>query len=217
MTNRPRARLKRDHVLQAAIELADEGGIDSLSMRKLASRLGLRPMSVYHYVSSKDQLLSGILERVVREFEPAAERGEWKPAVRRAVMSAHQSLMRHPWACTLMMSPARVTDVRLRYMESLLRRLREAGLSAETTDHAYHTLDSHIIGFTLWYHGYTTAMRAAPGDVNAFEELLAGLPYLQEHARQHDRELRADEPTDFEFGLDLILDGLEAFTGPGSR
>jgi AcrR family transcriptional regulator len=210
-TREPRARASNERILRAAIELADEGGIESLSIRKLAQGLGLKPMSLYHYVAGKDEILNGILDLVVREFELAEEGGEWKSQIRRSAISAHQVLLRHPWACTLMMSPGRVSGARLRYMEALLGRLREAGFSAETTDHAYHALDSHIIGFTLWHTGYSTAIRAAGPDLAArsFEEILKDYPYLTEHARQHDRARRPDEANDYEFGLDLILDSLE--------
>jgi AcrR family transcriptional regulator len=206
----PRSRLTRERVLQAAIELADEGGIESLSIRKLAQALGLKPMSLYHYVSSKDDILSGILDIVVRDFEVAGEEGEWKAAIRRSALSAHEVLLRHPWAATLMMSPQRVSEARLQYMESLLGRLRQAGFSAETTDHAYHALDSHIIGFTLWHTGYSNAIRAAAPVLSSstFEELLGRFPYLKEHAGQHERKRRLDEASDYEFGLDLILDSL---------
>jgi AcrR family transcriptional regulator len=203
--------LSKERVLRAAIALADQGGIESLSMRKLAEAVGLRPMSLYHYVANKDEILNGILALVVREFELAREEGEWKPAIRASAISAHQVLLQHPWACTLMMSPGRVSAARLQYMEALLARLRAAGFSAETTDHAYHALDSHIIGYTLWHTGYSTAIRAAGPDLSAqsFQELLAGFPYLTEHAQQHERKRRPDEATDYEFGLDLLLDSLE--------
>jgi AcrR family transcriptional regulator len=207
---KPRARLSTERVLRAAIDLADEGGIESLSIRKLAQAVGLKPMSLYHYVANKDDVLSGILEMVISEFELADDPGHWKQGVRKSAISAYEVLLRHPWACTLMMSPVRVRPARLRYMESLLRRLREAGLSAETTDHAYHALDSHIIGFTLWETGYTTAIRATSDDLDdSFRGLLVDYPYLAEHAEQHMRERRQDEEGDFEFGLDLILDSLE--------
>jgi AcrR family transcriptional regulator len=206
----PRTRLSTERVLRAAIDLADEGGIDSLSIRKLAQAVALKPMSLYHYVASKDDVLSGILEMVIGEFEMANDGADWKQAVRRSAISAYEVLLRHPWACTLMMSPVRVRPARLRYMESLLRRLREAGLSAETTDHAYHALDSHIIGFTLWETGYTTAIRASSEELEgSFRDLLVEYPYLSEHADQHIRERRSDEEGDFEFGLDLILNSLE--------
>ena len=206
-----RAPLSRELVLRAAIDLADAGGIDSLSIRKLAQKVGLKPMSLYHYVAGKDDILHGILDLVVREFQPADPAGEWQAAIRQSAISAHAVLLRHPWACALMMSPGAVSAARLGYMESLLGRLRQAGFSAEATDHAYHALDSHIIGFTLWHTGYSTALRADPQlSAASFEELLVGHPYLTEHARQHERKRQPGEPTDYEFGLDLILNGLEA-------
>jgi len=206
----PRTPLSRERVLQAAIDLADEGGIESLSIRKLAQAVGLRPMSLYHYVAGKEDIVNGILDLVVHEFRLADSEGEWKEAIRQSAISAHAVLLRHPWACALMMSPGAVSASRLAYMEALLGRLRQAGFSPETTDHAYHALDSHIIGFTLWHTGYSRALRADPQLTAAsFEELLAGHPYLTEHARQHERKRQPGEPTDYEFGLDLILNGLE--------
>jgi AcrR family transcriptional regulator len=206
----PRTRLSRERVLRAAIDLADEGGIDQLSIRKLAHRLGTRPMSLYHYIPSKDDLLSGILDIVVGEMDPAGGGGGWKAAIRSSAISAHEVLLRHPWACTLMMGRARPRPYRLRYMESLLGRLREAGFSAEMTDHAYHALDSHIIGFTLWYTGYSTALRGYSDEAAAsLRDLVSVYPYLAEHAQQHMRERRPDEEGDFAFGLDLILNSLE--------
>lgn len=212
----PRARLSRERVLRAAIELADEGGIDALSIRRLAQQLGARPMSLYHYVANKDDLLSGILDIVVDEMALAPRGGDWKGAIQTSALSAHEVLLRHPWACTLMMSPIRVRPARLRYMESLLRRLREAGFSAEITDHAYHALDSHIIGFTLWYTGYSSAISASTEELDAFfQDVLVDYPYLSEHAGQHERERRPEEKGDFEFGLDLILDSLERMLDSG--
>jgi AcrR family transcriptional regulator len=207
----PRTRLSRDRVLRSAIELADAGGIDSLSIRKLAQALGLKPMSLYHYVSGKDEILNGILELVVGEFELAGESGDWQQAIRASAISAHRVLLRHPWACALMMSAGGVSASRLRYMEALLGRLREAGFSAETTDHAYHALDSHIIGFTLWHVGYSVGMKGFSESAAAsLRDIIGGYPYLVEHAKQHMRERRADEESDFEFGLNLILNSLAA-------
>lgn len=211
-----RTALSRERVLEAAIQLADEGGINALSIRKLAQAVGLRPMSLYHYVAGKDEILNGILGIVVGEFELAGESGDWKQAIRASAISAHHVLLRHPWACALMMSGAGISTPRLRYMEALLRRLRKAGLSAETTDHAYHALDSHIIGFTLWHVGYAAGMQTFTDEAaKSLGDLLGGYPYLIEHAEQHMRRRRPDEPTDFEFGLDLILNSLEAMLQAG--
>ena len=201
--------LNKERVLRAAIALADKRGIEALSMRKLAEELGVEAMSLYHYVSNKDELLDGITDIVASEIEAPPARGDWKSAVRTSAISFHDALARHPWACSLMMSS--VGPARLRYMESLLRRLREAGFSPQLTHHAYHALDSHIIGFTLWAAGYTTAMRADPSAVESFLEQVPAdqYPYFLEHADQHMKPTKRDAVSEFEFGLDLILDALE--------
>jgi AcrR family transcriptional regulator len=216
-TSETRTPLSRERVLRAAIELADEGGIESLSIRKLAQEVGLRPMSLYHYVAGKDEIVNGILEMVVGQFELAGEGGDWESAIRRSATSAHHVLLAHPWACALMMSGAGVSASRMRYMEALLGRLRGAGFSAETTDHAYHALDSHIIGFTLWHVGYSAGMKGFPDSsaATSLRDLIGGYPYLVEHAEQHMRKRRPGEPTDFEFGLELILGSLARMLGTG--
>ena len=209
---RPRVRLSKDRVLRAAIQIADKAGIDSLTMRKLAQKLGIEAMTLYYYFAKKDDIVDGILDLVVSEIEVPSGGPDWKAAVRRSAVSAHQVLLRHPWACSLMMSPTRVRGGRLRYMESLLGRLREAGFSANMTHHAYHALDSHIIGFTMWEVGYTTGARQLPDSGAAFRRELTveKYPYLNEHMEEHVAESRRDESEgEFEFGLDLILEGLE--------
>ena len=205
----PRVPLSRDRVLRAAIGIADEGGLEALSMRRLAQELGVEAMSVYHYVANKDEILDGILNFVITEFELAVGGPDWKAAIRRSAVSAHDVLMRHPWACNLMMSVKRVAPARMQYMESLLRRLREAGFSANMTHHAYHALDSHIIGSTLWEAGYSSNQDLGDVAKKFVARTLREYPYLAEHAEQHlTRSGRKDVP-EFEFGLDLILDGLE--------
>jgi AcrR family transcriptional regulator len=204
-----RVPLSKERVLRTAIALADKGGIDSLSMRRLAHELGVEAMSLYHYVSSKDELLSGIVDIVVSEIEPTSRDGEWKAAIRRSAVSFHDVLKRHPWATSLMMSGTGVSQARLRYMEALLRRLREAGFSANMTHHAYHALDSHIIGSTLWLAGYSAMKLPADFGKTFVRGIATELPYLAEHAEQHLSKLTRGDVPEFEFGLDLILDGLE--------
>jgi AcrR family transcriptional regulator len=213
----PRAPLSLERVLGAAIGLADDGGLESLTMRKLARELGVEVMSLYYYVAKKDDILDGILELVVGEIEPVATQGtDWRSAIRAGAISAHQALERHPWSCPLWMSPDRVGSGRMRYMESMLSRLREAGFSAELTDRAYHALDSHVIGSTLWQVGYS-GVAELPEDFGAtfVRSLPLGeYPYLAEHVEQHLSIPEAGE-TAFEFGLDLILEGLERVRAAG--
>src|SRR2546425_2652421 len=213
----PRVRLSRDRVLRAAISIADEGGLDALSMRKLAQELGVEAMSGSSYDAKRDDILDGFLNFVIPECGLALGGPAWKAAIRRSAISAHDVLMRHPWACNLMMSVKRVAPARMRYMEALLRRLRDAGFSANMTHHAYHALDSHIIGSTLWEAGYSSNKDLEKVAKTFVANTLREYPYVAEHAEQHfTRSKRKDVP-EFEFGLDLILDGLEKIRTRGSR
>jgi AcrR family transcriptional regulator len=216
--SKPRTKLSRERVLTAAIDLADHGGIESLTMRKLAAALGVEAMSLYNHVANKGDLVDAIVDRVISEIElPSGE--TWDVAIRTCAISAHDALLRHPWACSLVISPTSTSPVpppqRLAYMEWLLGRLRGGGFSAELTYHAYHALDSHILGFTLWELGHSSAARnLAAGhpfaDVVAtmLAKLRADHPYLAEHGEQHLAGFGDTGPHAFEFGLDLILDGL---------
>lgn len=207
-------------MLHAAIRLADEGGIESLTMRRLARELGVEAMSLYNHVANKGDLVDAMVDLVVSEIELPATSDAWDVAVRECAISAHEVLLRHPWSCSLVMSTTSTRiarNARVRYMEWLLGRLREAGFSAELTYHAYHALDSHILGFTLWELGHSGAANAIRGDKDLADfaasfvrELRAAdYPYLAEHAEQHVAALGDEGTSEFEFGLDLILDGLE--------
>lgn len=202
--------LSRDRVLRAAIELADAGGLESLSMRRLAQALGVEAMSLYHHVANKDDLLNGIVDIVVGEAELPSPGAPWKPALRHTAISIHEVLRRHPWAARLVLSAD--SSARLRYMEAILGTLRRGGFSPEETDHAYHALDSHIMGFSLWLVGMnldtTVDVKALAAE---FMERMSRehMPYLVEHAGVHLQPRRPDDEGDFVFGLDLILDGLE--------
>ncbi len=207
----PRMPLSRERVLRAAIALADESGIEALSMRRLGQELGVEAMSLYNHVANKDDLLAGIVDLVLSEMEPPSIGGDWKAALRESAISAHDVLRHHPWACSLAMSPPRIVPARTQAMERMLRRLREAGFSADLTYHAYHALDSHIWGFTLWELGHSitgddvgdlaaTFLRTFPADE---------YPYAAEHVEQHLAGFGRDGKGTFEFVLDLILEGIE--------
>jgi len=218
MTTKParpadaRAPLTRERVLRAAIGLADEAGIESLSMRKLGQELGVEAMSLYNHVANKDDILNAIVDMVVSEMEPPSPEADWKSALRQSATSAYEVLLRHPWAASLILSGSGVSQARLRYMDGLLGTLRKAGFSAEMTDHAYHALESHIMGFTLWVVGMnlgseddvaalaTSFLRDFPRDE---------MPHLAEHIEQHMKPRSPENEGEFAFGLDLILDGLE--------
>src|SRR5688500_5876120 len=184
-------------------------------MRKLAEELGVEAMSLYYYAANKDDILAGMLERVMGEMEmPPAGPGKtgWKEAIRRGAISFHDALRKHPWARGLMLSPKTLRPWRVSFMEFLLARLREGGFSPALTYHAYHALDSHLIGSTAWEAGYASFARndkMADLAKNFLKELpLDQLPYAAEHVKQH-MEGFGNGRSQFEFGLDLILDGLE--------
>ncbi len=207
----PRTPLTRERVLRAGIALADEAGIEGVSMRKLGQELGVEAMSLYNHVANKDDLLTGITDLALNEIELSDE-GDWKAALRQSAVSAHDVLFRHPWACSLAMSPGRTLTTQVHRMEWTLRRLREAGFSADVTYHAYHALDSHVLGFTLWQLGHSSIA------TDDFADLAASFlrkfpvndyPYLNEHAQQHLTGFGREGKGAFELVLDLILDGLE--------
>jgi len=210
MESERRVPLTKDLVLRAAIALVDQDGIEALSMRKLGQALGVEAMSLYNHVANKDDILDGIADQVLTQIALPAAEADWEAAIWRCATSAHAALAAHPWACTLVMSVPRPLPARLRYMDSVLRCLREAGFSAAAAYHGYHALDSHILGFTLWEAGHAIA---STDEIADFLPMLTsqGYPYLAEHAAQHlagpgDEE--SEEGDEFEFGLRLIVDGL---------
>jgi AcrR family transcriptional regulator len=209
-TTRRRARLSRERVLRAAVELADRDGLDAVSMRRLGQALGVEAMSLYNHVANKDDLLGGMVDLAWGEIALPAPGQDWKTSVRGCALSANAVLLAHPWACNLAMSARTVSPARLRYMEAILGAFRDAGFSPELTYHAYHAVDSHVIGFTLWALGHSMS----PAEVaDAVETILpriaADHPYLAEHAEQHLAGFGREGEGEFAFVLDLLLDGLE--------
>ena len=153
-----------------------------------------------------DDVLGGILDAVLAEIESPAGVGEWDEAIRRSAISVNDVLGRHAWATDLLMSPAGIRPARLAYMNDLLGRLREGGFSADTTYTAYHALDAHIFGFALWLASHTVPPEVVERLARTIR--LDDYPYLAEHRDQHLAEGPHREVSAFEFGLDLILDGL---------
>jgi AcrR family transcriptional regulator len=218
----PRSPLNRQRVLQAAVRLADAGGLEALSMRKLGQELGVEAMSLYNHVANKEDVYAGMVELVLDEFELPAEEGDWKATIRRTAVAAHGALLRHRWAPNLMMTVTKVSPARLRWNEFVLSTFREAGFSADLTHHAYHALESHITGFALWQVNMPFETREEL--VGVAEDFLRDFPvddypYFIEHVRQHLEPSSPSGATEFEFGLDLILDGLRRLqaAGPSSR
>lgn len=207
-----RVPLSRERVLRAAIGLADETGIETLSMRKLGQELGVEAMSLYNHVANKDDILTGMVDIVVGEIALPVAGTNWKTAIRRTATSAYKVLLGHPWAANLVLSGPGLSYARLRYMDGILGSLRKSGFSAEMTDHAYHALDSHIMGFTLWQVGISAGL----ANISSVEDFLRELdrdayPHLAEHAQQHMKVRDPEDEGEFAFGLDLIMDGLEHY------
>lgn len=202
--------LTRERVLRAAVSLADEGGIEALSMRKLGQELGVEAMSLYNHVANKDDVLSGIVETIAAEVEIAREGLHWRDAIRRSAVSAHETLVEHPWAPALWMRRGGTGTARLRFADRLLGALREGGFSADLTYRAFHTLQSYILGYTLQElnFDFDTEQLEAMAETFLRQFPADEYPHLAEHVRQH-LEPGADEGGGFAFGLDLILEGLE--------
>src|SRR3954451_17695873 len=199
-----RAPLSRERILRTALDLVDANGLEALTMRKLGQDLGFEAMSLYNYVANKDDVIDGVLDLVLDESEEPAREGDWASAIRASAISVHDALHRHPWAVTVLFSPGRVRPARLRYMESLLATLREGGLSADATYTAYHVLDAHIFGFSLWAASHTMSETEAANIKETIDRLLTAeeYPYLREHAKQHFANGPYKDVSAFELGLD---------------
>jgi AcrR family transcriptional regulator len=205
-----RAPLSKERVLRAALALADEVGIESLSMRRLGEELGVEAMSLYKHVANKDDILDGIVDLVASEIALPAIGGDWKMAMRRRAISAHGVLLRHPWATMLIVSRANVGPAMLRYVDRTIGCLREAGFSYAMADHAWNAIDNHVYGFTLQKLSFPFQPEEYAQVAKAFLPMIPEdeYPYLHGLSRQVIAG-KHDGVQDFEFGLDLILDGLE--------
>lgn len=213
-TTRPglttRRALTRNRVLRAGIRLADKSSIESLSMRKLAQSLNVEAMSLYNHVANKEDLLNGIVDIVIGEIDVPKVSDDWRYAMRQRAKSAHEVLLRHPWASMQIVSRINVGPKMLRYVDATLGCLREAGFTYEMADHAWNAIDSHIYGFTLQELNF-------PFDSTEYadvaEDYLAMIPVKQypylNALSQKVIDGSYNGVHDFEFGLNLVLDGLE--------
>jgi len=206
-----RAPLNRNRVLVAAVEIADDHGVGAVTMRAVASKLGVEAMSLYNHVANKDDILDGMVDLVVEQFDLPQDAGHWREAMRRRAVSAHQVFGLHPWAPLLLDSRESSGPSRLRYFDWVLGTLLEAGFSIDDAMRAFSLLDSYIYGF-----GIEQFNLSADGDAASEERAAAILesipaeqyPYLHQMA-SHAMQVGYDAEADFSFGLDIILDGLE--------
>ena len=202
--------LTRRRVLCAAIKIADDGGIESLSMRKLAQALGVQAMSLYNHVTNKEDVLDGMVEIVAAKIDVPTLGADWKGAMRQRAISHHKMLLDHPWATMLFVSRINVGPTMLRYIDATIGCLHAAGFSYEMADRAWNAMDSHIYGFTLQALNFPFE----PLDyAETAEEFLPQIPeneYPFLHALSQQVISGAyNGVQDFRFGLDLILDSLE--------
>ena len=207
-----RTPLTRERVLRAALALADKGGVDSLTMRRLGQELGVEAMSLYNHVPNKDDILDGIVDLVFGEIAVPSNRAAWKTAMRRRAISARDVLLRHQWATSLIQSRSKPGPATLRHNDSVLGSLRAAGFTVEMAAHAFSVMDGYIYGFALQQMNLPshTSEEAAALAQNILRQLNAEeYPHLAEMITEHAMKPGYDYANEFEFGLDLILDGLE--------
>jgi AcrR family transcriptional regulator len=208
----PRAPLNRERVLRAALVLADRDGIESLTMRKIGQELQVEAMSLYNHIANKDDILDGIVDLVFSEIALPSDRTDWKTAMRQRAISARDVLLRHPWATSLMQSRTKPGPATLRHHDAVIGRLREAGFTIDMAAHAFSVLDGYIYGFALQQMNlpYHTSEESAEIAENILRQLPADeYPHLAEMIIEHAMKPGYDYAEEFEFGLDLILDGLE--------
>jgi AcrR family transcriptional regulator len=200
-------------VLLAAVALADEHGIASLSMRRLGDVLGVEAMSLYNHVANKDELLDGMVDLVFSEIELPVGGADWKTAMRERAQSARQALRRHPWAIVVMSTRTSPGPATLRHHDAVIGTLRAAGFSVALTAHAFSALDSYIYGFALQEAtlplGDTEEETAEVAQMMMAQVPADEYPHLTEFTLEHILQPGYDYGDEFGFGLDLILDGLE--------
>jgi AcrR family transcriptional regulator len=208
-----RPALTRRRVIEAAVTLADSIGVDAMTIRKLAAELDVKPMTIYHHVPNKEAIIDGMVDVVFGEIELPPAEVEWKRAIRRRAASARTVLARHPWAVPLMESRTSPGPATLRHHDAVVGCLRSGGFSVEMTAHAYALIDAFIYGFAL----QEASLPATGGDgmADLAQSITAAIPVEQypnlvEFTTEHVLRPGYDFSHEFEFGLDLILDGLDA-------
>ena len=215
------APLSRERVLRAAVAIADAGGIGGLTMRSLADALGVKPMSVYHHVANKDEILDGIVDVVFGRIELPTPGGDWRHEMVKRANSARDVLRRHPWAIGLLESRTAPGPATLRHHDATIGTLRRAGFTVAQTAHAYALLDSYVYGFAVQEAAlpFNSPESATEVTENILEHLSPeDYPHLVEMATEHVLRPGNDFADEFGFGLDVILDAVAGWldVSPGS-
>jgi AcrR family transcriptional regulator len=211
---RPRAALTREKILRTAVALADEGGVASVSMRKVAHELDVVPMALYRHVSNKEEMLDGMVDIVVGEIDPPVAGADWKVAVRERILSARRALLRHPWASRVIESRTHPTPTVLGYMDSMIAMFRAGGFSLDLTHHVMHAMGSRLLGFTQEL--FNDRADVDPElEADMYEAMADRYPSIYElylTVTHDDASIvgpGCDDQLEFEFALDLLLDGIE--------
>jgi len=210
----PRIPLSQARILGTAVAFADEGGIASLSMRKLGEALGVEAMSLYNHVANKDELLDGMVDLVFSEIDLPSGEADWKTAMRERAESARQALGRHPWAIALMSTRTSPGPSTLRHHDAVIGSLRTAGFSVSMAAHAFSAIDSYIYGFALQEAtlplGDTEEETAEVARMMMAQFPTDDYPHLTEFSVEHVLQPGYNYSDEFDFGLNLILDGVES-------
>jgi len=217
--SRERAPLTRERILETAVALADDGGVDSISMRRIAQELGVVPMALYKHVANKDELLDGMIDIVVAEIDPALAGVDWKTAMRERILSARRTLLRHPWASRVIESRGEPTPMVIAYMDSMMGIFLRGGFSIDLMHHAMHVMGSRLIGFSQELYDDTASIPEEEAVAmwtqmaEAYPNIAALVGEISGGAISHDEGSvvggGCDDQFEFEFALDLMLDGLE--------
>jgi AcrR family transcriptional regulator len=207
-----RAPLSRDRVILEAVTLADESGIAALTMRRLADRLLVEPMSLYHHVANKNEILDGMVDAVFREIDLPSPGTDWKTAMRERATSARAALRRHPWAVGRMESRSNPGPATLRHHDAVIGCLRHAGFTVTLTAHAFSAIDSYLYGFAMQELNlpfHTPEETATMAETFLHQFPADQFPHLAELTVHHILQPGYDYGDEFAYGLQLLLDGLE--------
>jgi AcrR family transcriptional regulator len=208
----PRRRLSRQRVLRAAIAHADAGGLEALTMRQLAEMLEVAPMALYRHIANKDDLTDAMIDVVFSEIGLPSGGADWRTAMRERAMSLRDVLARHRWAIGLMESQRHPGPANLRHHDAVIGKLRAAGFDIAMAAHTYSLLDSYIYGFAMTKMNlpFDTSVEVAAVAQEILEPIPANeYPNLAEFIIEHAMKPGYDYGDEFDYGLDLILDGLE--------
>jgi AcrR family transcriptional regulator len=210
--------LSRERILRAAVALADDGGVESISMRKIAEELDVVPMALYRHVANKDELLDRMVDVVVGEIDPPETGVDWKTAMRRRILSARRALLRHPWASRVIESRGDPTPAVIEYMDQMMGLFLAGGFSIELTHHAMHAMGSRMLGFSQeLFDDSADVDPAVEADMwRAMADRYPNIAQLVEIVMHDEATVvgaGCDDQFEFEFALDLMLDGLERIRG----